>query len=293
MTKFRRVAVVGVGLIGGSFALALRQRGFSGEIVGWDHAEVLGRAESRGAIHRGSTELAQALEGADLVYIATPVVLTIELLPQILRNVPFGTLVTDTGSSKRAICRVAQEARPAGVLFLGGYSIAGKEACGIENADPDLFVGAPYVLTPDPPEVFETEAASALLEWIREIGAQPTSLDPETHDWALALVSHLPQLLSTALASAVWDETDEDGLPIRIAGAGFRSMTRLAASPYEIWRDIGLTNADNIGRALERLGQKLERIRTALTARELEEEFRKAQEIHERLEALRSERRRS
>jgi len=293
MTKFHRIAVVGVGLIGGSFALALRQRGFSGEIVGWDYAEVLGRAEGRGAIHRGSTELAQVLEGADLVYIATPVVLTIELLPQILRGVAFGTLVTDTGSSKRAICRVAQEARPAGVLFLGGHPIAGKEACGIENADPDLFVGAPYVLTPDPPEVFETEAASALLEWIREIGAQPTSLDPETHDWALALVSHLPQLLSTALASAIWDETDEDGLPIRIAGAGFRSMTRLAASPYEIWRDIGLTNADNIGRALERLGQKLERIRTALTARELEEEFRKAQEIHERLEALRSERRRS
>lgn len=293
MIKFRRVAVVGVGLIGGSFALALRQRGFSGEIVGWDRAEVLARAESRGAIHRGSTELTQALEGAELVYIATPVVLTIELLPQILRNVAFGTLVTDTGSSKVAICRVAQEARPPGVLFLGGHPIAGKETCGIENADPDLFVGAPYVLTPDPPEVFETEAASALLEWIREIGAQPTSLDPETHDWALALVSHLPQLLSTALASAVWDETDEDGLPIRIAGAGFRSMTRLAASPYEIWRDIGLTNADNIGRALERLGQKLERIRTALTARELEEEFRKAQEIHERLEALRSERRRS
>lgn len=288
MSTFRRIAVLGVGLMGGSFALALRQRRFRGEIVGWDRPEVLTQAEKRGAIGRGTTELAEAVRSAELVYVATPVVLTLELLPQVLRGVAPGTLVTDTGSSKAAICRVAWEACPAEVSFLGGHPMTGKETRGIENAEADLFVDATYVLTPEEPEALKTPPARALLEWIREIGARSATLDAETHDWAVALVSHLPQLVATALASAVWDETDEDGLPIRFAGPGFRDMTRLAASPYEIWRDIGLTNSENIARALERLEQKLERLRRALKSRELEEEFRRAQELHKQLEALRA-----
>ncbi|MFQ5779097.1 MAG: prephenate dehydrogenase dimerization domain-containing protein, partial [Terriglobia bacterium] len=107
-------------------------------------------------------------------------------------------------------------------------------------------------------------------------GAEPVEMDAETHDWAAALVSHVPQLLSTALASAVWDETDEDGLPVSLAGKGFQDMTRLAASPYEVWRDICLTNSENISRALERLEQKLERLRTQLRSKELADEFQKA-----------------
>lgn len=292
MVPFRNVAVLGVGLIGGSFALALRQRGFAGEIVGLDRAEVLAQAEKRGAIQRGTSELAEAVRNADLIYLATPVVVTLELLPQVLRGVAPGTLVSDTGSSKAAICRVAREACPAGVEFLGGHAMAGKEASGIENADPDLFVEATYALTPAVPEAMSTASAQALVEWIRKLGAKLVTLDAETHDWAVALVSHLPQLLSTALASTIWDETDEDGLPLGLAGTGLHDMTRLAASPYEIWRDICLTNSDNIARALERLEHKLERLRTALRSRGLEEEFRKAQEIHERLAALRTEARR-
>lgn len=292
MSPFQRISILGVGLIGGSFALGLRQRGFSGEIVGWDRAEVLTRAAKRGAIQRGTTELAEAVRGAELVYIATPVVLTLELLPRVLRGVSAGTLVTDTGSSKAGIGRVARESCPAEVVFLGGHPMAGKETHGIENADPDLFVDATYVLTPETAEVLERAPVQGLLEWIRQLGARPVTLDAETHDWAVAFVSHLPQLLSTALASAVWDETDEDGLPIRLAGPGFRAMTRLAASPYEIWRDIALTNSDNIARALERLEQKLEQLRAVLKSRELADEFRKAAEIHERLETLRAEWRR-
>ncbi|MBI4462480.1 MAG: prephenate dehydrogenase/arogenate dehydrogenase family protein [Acidobacteria bacterium] len=289
---FERIAILGVGLIGGSFALALRQRGSSAELVGWDRPEVLAQAEQGGAIQRGTTELDEAIRGAQLVYIATPVVLTLELLPQILRQVGPGTLVTDTGSTKAAICRIAREAGAPEVLFLGGHPMAGKEKQGIENADPDLFVGATYILTPDEPETMNAPTAQALLELLRSIGAQPEVLDAETHDWAVALVSHLPQLLSTALASVVWDETDEDGLPIRLAGPGFADMTRLAASPYELWRDIGLTNSENIVRTLERLEQRLERLRSRLQSRELEEEFRKAREIHQRLAALQAERRR-
>jgi prephenate dehydrogenase len=282
---FQRVAVLGVGLIGGSFALALRRRGFNGEIVGWDRPEVLAQAEQRGAISRSTTALEEAVRGAELIYLATPVVLALELLPAVLRQAAPGTLVTDTGSTKAAICRLARESARPEVVFLGGHPLTGKETPGIEHADPDLFVGAPYVLTPEAPEALAAPAASALLEWIREIGAHIETLDPETHDWAVALVSHLPQLVSTALASTVWDETDEDGLPVRLAGPGFRAMTRLAASPYEIWRDICLTNRDNIARALERLEHKLDRLRTALAARELEEEFHRAQEVCQRLQS--------
>lgn len=286
MSAVQRIAVLGVGLIGGSFALALRQRGFTGAIVGCDRAEVLALAEQRGAITSGTTEWVEAIEEADWIYVATPVGVALELLPQVLRKVRAGTLVTDTGSSKVAICRVAREACPAGVVFLGGHPMAGKETGGIENADANLFVGAPYLLTPEAPEVLEVPQVRTFIEWIREIGANPTTLDAETHDWAVALVSHLPQLLATALASAVWDETDEDGLPLCFAGPGFAEMTRLAASPYEAWRDILATNRDNVARALTRLQQKLERVRDLLAAQELEQEFRKAQEVHERLQAF-------
>lgn len=282
---FERIAILGCGLIGGSFALGLKKNGYRGEILGWDREEVLRKAEQRGAIDRGTTVLGEAVAEADLVYLATPVVLILELLPQVGQHARAGALVTDTGSTKARICRLAGEALPETVSFLGGHPMAGKEVTGIENADPELFVGAKYVVIKeagkaDPStSLGVTAAEEEFLDWVRRLGAEPVTMDAETHDWAAGLVSHLPQLLSTALASAVWDETDEDGLPISLAGSGFRDMTRLAASPYALWRDICLTNSDNLGRALERLEQKLERLRTLLRSKELAEEFEKAQQI--------------
>lgn len=293
---FTRIAILGCGLIGGSFALGLKKNGYRGEIVGWDREETLRKAKQRGAIDRGTTVLAEAVAEADLVYLATPVVLILELLPQVGQHARSGALVTDTGSTKARICRLAGETLPEGVFFLGGHPMGGKEVSGIENADADLFAGAKYVVIKEtqekagpstPPPVASqragslgvTEAEEEFLDWVRKLGAEPVTMDAETHDWAAGLVSHLPQLLSTALASAVWDETDEDGLPISLAGTGFQDMARLAASPYEIWRDIYLTNSDNLGRALERLEQKLERIRTNLRSKELAEEFEKAQQV--------------
>ena len=289
---FQRIAVLGCGLIGGSFALGLKANGYGGEIVGWDREEVLRRAQQRGAIDRGSTELEPTVAEADLIYLATPVTLILELLPLVGRAAKPGALVTDAGSTKGRICRLAREAIPEGIAFLGGHPLAGKEKSGIENASPGLFEGARYVVVREAEEAEEAkeaeqrgnrrgpesaEAIAEFLEWVRRLGAEPVEMDAETHDWAVALTSHLPQLLSTALASAVWDETDEDGLPLRLAAGGFGEMIRLAASPYEVWRDICLTNSDNIGRALERLEQKLERLRTHLRSKELAEEFAQAQ----------------
>jgi prephenate dehydrogenase len=183
---------------------------------------------------------------------------------------------------------------PEGVAFLGGHPMAGREVGGIENAEADLFAGAKYILMQEAKEAEEAkekdyrrerreDAESAEKEfvgWIGKLGAEVVWLEAETHDWAVALVSHLPQLVSTALASAVWDETDEDGLPLALAGAGFKDMARLAGSPYDVWRDICLTNSENLARGLERLEQRLARMRERLRARELEEEFEKAQQTY-------------
>jgi prephenate dehydrogenase len=316
---FQRIAILGCGLVGGSFALGLKKRGFGGEIGGCDRAEVLEKAKARGAIDRGTTEVAEAVGDADLIYLATPVVTILDLLPEVAKAARPGALVTDAGSTKVRICQMAEEVLPESVAFLGGHPMAGREVGGIENADADLFVGVKYILIKEAEEVEEkassqrtqrsaegapfdsaptasglrsgsplgsaslredTDAEKELVEWIGKLGAEPVWLEAETHDWAVALVSQVPQLVSTALASAVWDETDDDGLPVSLAGAGFRDMARLAGSPYDVWRDICLTNSENLARGLERLEQRLARMRERLRARELEEEFEKAQQTY-------------
>jgi len=275
--SFQRIAILGCGLIGGSFALALKKRGFAGEIVGCDRADVLEKAKARGAIDAGTSELSEAVANADLVYLATPVVTILDLLPQVAKAAKPGALITDAGSTKVRICRLAKEVLPDNVSFLGGHPMAGREVGGIENADPDLFVGKKWGLIQDDRRGAE-DAEKEFAELVEKLGAQPVWMDAETHDWAVALVSHLPQLVSTALASTTWDETDEDGLPLSLAGPGYRDLTRLAASPYELWRDICLTNGDNIARALDRLEQRLAHIRGLLRSRDLAEEFEKAQQ---------------
>jgi len=291
---FQRIAVIGCGLVGGSFALGLKKHGFAGEIVGCDREEVLRAAKERGAIDRGTSEPAEAMAGADLVFLSAPVGTILDLLPQVAKHARTGALVTDTGSTKVQICRRAAEVLPNSVPFLGGHPLAGKEVSGIENADADLFAGAKWVVIKEGEEaegkagpstrpagsLGMTEKGEEFLGWVRKLGAEPVEMDAETHDWAAAWISHAPQLVSTALAAAVWDETDEDGLPLGLAGPGFRSMTRLAASPYELWRDICLTNSENLARALERLEQRLARMREQLRSGELAEEFEKARQTY-------------
>ncbi len=288
---FQRITILGCGLIGGSFALALKQADFAGEIVGWGREATLERARQRGAIDRGVVDLVQAVADADLVYLSTPVGVILELLSQVGQAAKAGALVTDAGSTKVVICARAGEVLPKNVTFLGGHPLTGKETSGIENADADLFVGAKYVVIKETKEAeeeeeeFGSESVREFLDWLRRVGAEPVVLDAETHDRAGAFTSHLPQLLSTALAAAVADETDRDGLPVSLAAGGFRDMVRLAASPYEIWRDICSTNSENISRALERLERRLARLRARLQSPELAGEFEKAQQVCSLLKA--------
>lgn len=280
---FSRVAVLGTGLIGGSFGLAVRAVFPDVHVTGWDRPQILGRAVARGAITDAATDLSAAVAAADLVYIALPVGAIIEHLPEIERAARPGALVTDTGSTKAAICRVARHEFAHEKLFIGGHPLAGRELGGIDNAGANLFRGAKYVLVGDAQEPRSAHFAQFLED---VLGVQPVWLDAETHDWATAIVSHLPQLVSIALAGVVQDETDETGLPVSLAGTGLRDLARLAGSPYDIWRDVCLTNTDNIARALDRLAQALDHLRRSLASRDLEKEFAAANELYKSLHKL-------
>jgi len=288
---FRRVAILGTGLIGGSFALALRKHFPDTTVVGWDKAHVLRYAFERGAIHEGAGDLSPAVAGADLIYLALPVGQTIELLPEIARLAPNHSLVTDAASTKRSVCAVATDSfREGGAHFLGGHPMAGKEISGIAAADADLFRGSKYALIASSTETSGTRAhepcVAEFVALIEKLGAEPFWLSANTHDRAAAVVSHLPQLLAVALAGVVRDQTDETGLPVTLAGRGLRDALRLAGSPYSVWRDIVLTNSDNLDRVLDQMIQALEQIRSDLRTRALEEQFSAAGELYKILRDL-------
>jgi prephenate dehydrogenase len=289
--SFRRVAIVGTGLIGGSFALALRKYFPDSVVVGWDKPQVLRHALERGAIHEGIPDLSLAVAGADLIYMALPVGHTIELLPEIARLAPSNALVTDACSTKRSVCAVAAESfHEGGAHFLGGHPMAGKEISGIDAADAHLFRGSKYALIR--PSAKENNGrdrelrVAGFVALIEKLGAEPVWLEADAHDRAAAVVSHLPQLLAVALAGVVRSQTDETGLPVTLAGRGLRDALRLAGSPYSVWRDIILTNSDNLERVLDQMIQALEQVRSDLRTRALEEEFSAAGELYKILRDL-------
>lgn len=284
---FRRVAVIGTGLIGGSFALALRRHSPDSCIVGFDRADILERALASGGILEAFTTIPEAVRGASFIYLSLPIHAAIDALPAIAEAAAPAALVTDACSTKAVICREARKhfSGAGAARFLGGHPMAGSETCGFENASAELFSGSRYALigldpgtAPDPdPRV------QSFVALLGQFSAQPVWIDADTHDWAVAIVSHLPQLASIALARVVHDESDETGLPVTLSGRGLRDTLRLAGSPYSLWRDICLTNRDNISRALDRLTQAIDHLRLNLSTRELESEFRDANELYKSL----------
>jgi prephenate dehydrogenase len=288
---FKQLTIVGTGLIGGSLGLALkraRSRGgaFKGKIVGCDQPAVLAAAKKRKAIDRGFHDCGRALRGSDLVVLAMPVGGIIDFLDRFGRALGKNVLVTDVGSTKQEIVARAQQVfgRDAARRFLGGHPMAGKERGGIAHAEAGLFRDALWFLTPLTGQELDDGPAAEWAALLGAIGARVTTIAPDTHDRIVAWTSHLPQMLATALASAVADFRDEfvaesgDDLdPADSGGRALREMTRIAASPYAVWRDIALTNTANIADALLQLEQKLAHIRENLRTRALEEEFRRGQ----------------
>ncbi len=275
-----QITIIGVGLIGGSFALALKKRKLAGRIVGCDRPAVLERARAVGAIDEACEEPEAAVQGSSLVLLATPVGAILDMIERVGPLMPPDALLTDTGSTKQEIAAKARDVFGADVArrFLPGHPLAGKEHGGIEYAEPDLFEGAVWALTP-PSDAEMGDGAKAFLDLVRGVGATIRQIDPVTHDRVCAFTSHLPQLLSTALAAALVDEFRDDLSLLTIGGRGLRDMSRLAQSPYSLWRDIALTNSANIERALFRLEEHLSHIRENLQTRELETEFLRAQRL--------------
>jgi prephenate dehydrogenase len=255
----RTVAIVGVGLIGGSFALALRKAGFDGEILGVSSEPTLAAAITHAVIDRGAT-LNEAIVAADLIYLAQPISRILETIPLLDAAKPTA-LITDAGSTKTLICKTAE--RPGRrAQFLGGHPMAGKESRGVQAADAELFRGRTYFLTPRLSSELETDAAAAFVSWLRRISANVHTLSPTAHDHLVSFTSHLPQIASTALAISVSERLGPSATTA--AGPGLLDMTRLAMSSYEIWSDIIATNRSEIDQALLSYIERLQDIRAHL-----------------------------
>ena len=280
----RQITVVGTGLIGGSLALALKAHGFRGRIVGCDRASVLERARHKGAIDAAEPNPLDAVHGSQLIVLATPVGAIIDLIEMLGPGLSRQALITDVGSTKAQIVERARMVfgKAAGKRFLAGHPMAGKEQGGVEFADPNLFQDAAWLVTPLPAQNIDESLCAEFLGWVDKIGGRVATLAPDKHDFLCAWVSHLPQMLSTALASSLVEEFGPGAPVLTAGGRALREMTRISSSPYSMWRDIALTNKKNIQDALLKLEQRLAHIRENLDTRELAQEFERAHEMKKR-----------
>lgn len=267
--EFRRVLIIGVGLIGGSLASALKRKGFNGTLIGLDSNTVLKIAEERKLIDESFSkdQLQQAVESADLIFLCTPILEILNLLQTTGKWIKPNTLVTDVGSTKRKIVETANIHLPAHCDFIGGHPMAGSEGRGIEAADPFLFENTTYVLTPT--RNVHVSVRTAFGELLELIGAKVLLLLPKLHDEIAAAVSHLPQMAAVALMNLVAGKQTESPHFLKMAAGGFRDMTRIASSPYGIWENILQTNTDMITHFIDLYIDELKHVRDALAGHDL------------------------
>lgn len=277
----RQITIIGTGLIGGSLALALRKKKFAGRIIGCDREGTLEKARMRGAIDAGSPNPGDAVRGSQVVVLATPVLAIIDLIERVGPVLPAKALLTDVGSTKAAIVERAVKVlgKNAGKKFLGGHPMAGKEMSGVDYADADLFHDAVWFLTPLPGQSLNEGLFAEFAGWIDQIGARIAVLPAEDHDRLCAWISHVPQMMSTALAAALVDEFGSEAPLLPAGGRALQEMTRISASPYSMWRDIAISNQKNLSDALWKVEQRLAHIRENLATRQLAEEFERAHQL--------------
>ncbi len=296
---FEKIAIIGIGLIGGSLGLAWKQRRIQTEITGYDLSkETMQRAVEIGAIDRFANNLDEAVRDADLVVLATPVGATLRLAREIAPALKDGAVVTDVGSTKVGICQEMSENLPPfpQALFIGGHPMSGSEHQGIEAADPYLFQNAIYVLT-EPSWKGATDAeprlrgrAAEFFEGPKRLvemtGAKVVCMDPQRHDRWVAAVSHLPQLVAVALVNAVSGLETEDPGVISLAAGGFRDTTRITGSPPGIWLDILASNRKPVLEMLGRFRESLLVLEHAVADQDLDairSEFARARETRSQL----------
>jgi prephenate dehydrogenase len=285
---FDKIGIIGLGLIGGSIALAARQLWPSSLVVAVDNKDVLETAMRLHAIDVAADDPVVLAE-VDLLILAAPVRQNLALIDQLDENIRTNALVTDTGSTKRAIDRKAREL-PDRFTFIGGHPLAGAARSGLEHARPDLFRGRPWILT------LKTDGArpngadgslEKLTAFVEGLGALPRIMSAEAHDHLVAAISHLPQLAASALMQVVGGRAGAEGLAL--AGRGLADTTRLASSAADIWKDIAATNADELGPALDQFIGVLQELRRDLSDGDrLAEVFDEAQSWREQMPKLRN-----
>jgi len=285
----KKMLIVGTGLIGASVGLALKANGFEGEVAGWDaSAEELQRALGCKAIDRALERREAVLEtDADVVVLATPVLPILDWMQQLAPKLKETQLVTDVGSTKGEITALAgklfnqpEGAQAGRARFLPGHPMAGKESGGAALAEADLFRGATWLFCSGEGWAPGGELEMEWRKWVARFGAVMRELDPARHDEVCAWVSHLPQMVSTAMSAMLEDQFagDREGMAAvqAIGGRALREMTRLGASPYSMWRDVAMTNTRAVAETLAALEQRLAHVRENLRTPELRDEFVKA-----------------
>jgi prephenate dehydrogenase len=263
-SDFKKITIIGVGLIGGSLGLALKEKKPNFKIVGIDKQEIVEKAIARGAIDEGTVNLEEGIKEADIVIIATPVKTILDLLPRINPFLKKGCLVTDTGSTKGQIVERANKVLSKDVFFIGGHPMAGSEKCGIEEANPHLFHNKTYILTPT--KKSNLIAIDKIFSLIKMINANRLILDPLEHDRIAGAVSHLTQIIAISLINTTGELAlrGNNTNYFKAAGEGFKDMTRIASSPYKIWEDICETNQENILEMIQEFRNYLEVIEDKL-----------------------------
>jgi len=253
----RRLSVVGLGLLGGSVAKAARAEGLAGEVIGVGRRrESLEAALRDRAVDRITTDVAEGVAGSDFCVLAVPVATLKALLPAVWQALPADAVLTDVGSTKSAIVRDAEAlGRSAPRHFVGSHPMAGSERSGYGISRGDLFKGALVILTPT--ERSEPQAVKRVSEFWEAVGARVTTMDPETHDRAVAAISHLPHLVADALVDAV---LRMDPHFLDVAARGFKDTTRIAASDARVWREIFQENRPALSQALGAFRQALDHL---------------------------------
>ncbi len=281
---FNNVAIIGVGLIGSSFALSLKKHGFNGRITGiGKREENLIRAKELGIIDGYSTIPVEGIKNSDLILLSTPVGQFPRIIKDIRGHIKRGSIVTDVGSVKAEVIRKLEPLMPEGVRFVGGHPIAGKECSGVDAASSELFNKARCIITPS--SNTHREALEKILNLWNIFGSKTILMSPDEHDLIFAAVSHLPHVIAYVLVNTIVD-LDKDVL--HHGGRGLKDMTRIALSPPELWRDICSYNKENMLKSLDYFLSSTSHIKSLIERSDwagLEKEFIEAKEARQLLES--------
>jgi prephenate dehydrogenase len=293
-----RIAIIGLGVIGGSLGLAIKSKIPLGQyrpkvhVVGFDSPKVMARARKRGAIDVAAKSLKHAVEHADIVFLCTPISSILSLLPRVARFIPSHAIITDVGSVKGIVQAHAKKYFRANGIFIGGHPMAGSEGSGIDYADALLFQNAVYVLCPLRKE---NPAVKKLAAFVQSIGARVLVMSADEHDRVAATVSHLPQLLAVALMNQAGQKNERRGRHgvkrhtsnpafLQLAAGGFRDMTRIASSPFPMWKDILRYNRTQIASVLKKMTAQLRAVNSDLFRQKpvrMQQRFRSAKSLRD------------